>query len=60
VESAPADEGALRALVRQGEILARSGNVREARAAYTRAQAHPACQGTWSGLVEKALRALGG
>jgi membrane associated rhomboid family serine protease len=58
-DASPDDVGALRALVKRGEILARGGNVREARAAYALAQAHPACQGSWAGLVERALKDLG-
>jgi tetratricopeptide (TPR) repeat protein len=57
-DASPDDVGALRALVKRGEIFARGGNVREAREAYTRAQSHPACQGPWAGQVERALKDL--
>jgi len=58
-EASPDEVSALRAHVKRGEILARAGNVREARTAYERAQAHPGCQGSWAGLVEGALKNLG-
>lgn len=59
-EASPQEVSALRAHVKRGEILARAGDARAARAAYLQAQAHPGCQGTWAGLVEGALKNLGG
>jgi membrane associated rhomboid family serine protease len=55
---APQDPAALRALVRSAEILRASGDLKRAREAYSRARAHPACNGPWPALIEKGLAAL--
>jgi hypothetical protein len=59
VARAPADPGALRALMRRAEILKRGGDRKGAREALLRAQGHPACSDPWPALIEKGLRELG-
>jgi membrane associated rhomboid family serine protease len=58
VEHAPNDPLALRALMKRGEILAKAGNARAARAELEAARAHPACSEMFKPVVEKALAQL--
>lgn len=55
-QSAPDDVAGLRALVSEGEILARAGDLQAARKAFERARAHPACSPPWIERMEDALR----
>jgi thioredoxin-like negative regulator of GroEL len=53
----PSDDVAvLRALVSEGEILARAGDARAAERAFDRARSHPLCSGPWIERIEGALR----
>jgi membrane associated rhomboid family serine protease len=52
----PDDVAVLRALVSEGEILARAGDPVAARRAFDRARAHPKCSGPWVEQIESALR----
>lgn len=54
----PADDVAvLRALVSEGEILARAGDPKGAERAFERARAHPGCSAPWLERIEGALGA---
>ena len=55
-QSGPDDVAGLRALVSEGEILARAGDPRAARQVFERARAHPACSAPWLERMESALR----
>ncbi len=55
-ESSPSDPALLGALIREGEILARGGDERSARAAFDRARAHPAFSELWQERIDRALR----
>jgi membrane associated rhomboid family serine protease/DNA-binding GntR family transcriptional regulator len=55
-QSGPDDVAGLRALVSEGEILARAGDPRAARQVFERARAHPACSEPWLERMESALR----
>jgi membrane associated rhomboid family serine protease len=55
-EAAPGDVAGLRALVSEGELLARAGDARAARAVLDRARAHPACTEPWQERIERVLR----
>lgn len=57
---APSDPLALRALVRQGEILLRNQDRRRARAVFEAALRHPAYGQLWSGRVERGLEGCNG
>ncbi len=59
VETVPRDPLALRALIRQCELLARSGQADAARAALERAMAHPAMSDAWSGAIDRARAKIG-
>jgi tetratricopeptide (TPR) repeat protein len=54
-QSAPDDVAGLRALVSEGEILARAGDLRSARKAFERARGHPACSEPWRERMASAL-----
>jgi membrane associated rhomboid family serine protease len=56
-QSPPDDVAVLRALVSEGEVLARAGDSRAARQVFERARAHPACSAPWIERMEGALRA---
>ncbi len=58
VTRAPQEPSALRALVRRGVLLGRAGDVVGSQLAYEQARRHPACDDTWSALVERALGEL--
>jgi predicted Zn-dependent protease len=53
---APDDVAVLRALVGEGEILARAGDTRAAEKVFERARAHPACSEPWVERMDEALR----
>jgi len=55
-EAPPGDLAVLRALVSEGELLARAGDQKAASQAFDRARGHPACTPPW---VERMERALG-
>lgn len=54
-EAAPGDVAALRALVSEGELLARAGDTNGARRALDEARRHPACSEPWQERIERAL-----
>lgn len=60
INQEPADPAAFRAHFRQGEILRRSGDARQAREAYARALAHPACTEPWPQTIARAMASLSG
>jgi hypothetical protein len=59
VNARPQDVLALRALVRQGELLGRIGKRAAAVEALRRAQAHPAMSETWRATIATALAKVG-
>ncbi len=52
----PGEVAALRALVSEGEILARAGDARAAQRVFDRARSHPLCSEPWIEQMESALR----
>jgi membrane associated rhomboid family serine protease len=55
-EEPPDDVAVLRALVSEGEILARAGDARTAQRVFDRARAHPLCSEPWLERMDGALR----
>jgi membrane associated rhomboid family serine protease len=55
-QNPPDDVAVLRALVSEGETLARAGDASSARRVFDRARAHPQCSGPWIERIEGALR----
>lgn len=55
-EQPPDDVSVLRALVGEGEILARAGDMAAARKAFERARSHPKCSEPWVERMDGALR----
>jgi tetratricopeptide (TPR) repeat protein len=55
IQAAPTDPATLRALVKKGGLLAELGDNSAARAAFTSALAHPACDDIWRTTAERAL-----
>jgi membrane associated rhomboid family serine protease len=58
VDADPRDPLALRALIRQGEILTRLGRAAAARQALQRAQVHPAMSDGWQAALDRARARL--
>jgi membrane associated rhomboid family serine protease len=54
-ELEPSDPVVLRALVSEGELLARAGDVAGAQRAFERARAHPGCSDLWIERIDAAL-----
>ena len=55
--AAPTDALAMRALISEGEVLVRAGDLSGARSAFDRARVHPACNELWIERMERALKA---
>jgi membrane associated rhomboid family serine protease len=55
-EAPPGDVAVLRALVSEGELLVRAGDLKAARQAFDRARGHPSCSEPWVERMERALR----
>jgi membrane associated rhomboid family serine protease len=54
-EAPPGDVAVLRALVSEGELLMRAGDLKAARQAFDRARLHPSCSEPWVERIERAL-----
>jgi hypothetical protein len=58
VDDEPEGPAALRALMRRGDVLRRSGQTRDARSVLHRALRHPACTPAFKEAIERSLAAL--